>query len=114
MSRIMKIRGVWNTKQAVLSSVVFLGCLSGVGAEANTESSAAGAFNGLYGGASLGYVHQNTNIDAKQDPHDANAHINHTQAQKGLPIAELFFGWGTIFGGHFYGGLEGKIDRILG
>jgi hypothetical protein len=71
-------------------------------------------FDGFYMGGSLGYLQQNTSINAQQDPSDPNAHINRTNAQQGNPTTEIFVGWGKHFGGCFYGGLEGRIDWVIG
>lgn len=71
-------------------------------------------FDGFYAGMGLGYMNQSTSIDAKQNPADRNADVNKGTTQQGNPIAEIFLGWGKVFGGCFYGGLEGKIDWVLG
>ncbi len=71
-------------------------------------------FDGFYTGASVGYMNQNTSIDAKQNPANRFAHVNKGTGHQGSPTAELFLGWGKVFGGCFYGGLEGKIDLVLG
>lgn len=77
-------------------------------------SMAHATFDGVYTGASLGYMNQTTSIDAKQNPANRFAHVNKGKAQRGSPIAEIFVGWGKVVGGCFYGGLEGKIDVLLG
>jgi hypothetical protein len=77
-------------------------------------SMAHAKFDGVYAGASLGYMNQNTSIDAKQNPANRFAHVNKGVAQKGSPMAEIFVGWGKVFGGCFYGGLEGQIDWVSG
>lgn len=71
-------------------------------------------FDGFYTGGSVGYMNQSTSIDAKQNPANRFAHVNKGTAQQGSPTAEIFLGWGKVFGGCFYGGLEGKIDVLLG
>jgi len=78
------------------------------------QEAACAKFDGFYVGASLGHLHQNTSIDAKQDPADAHAHINNTQSQRGLPTVEFFLGWGKVLRGCFYGGVEGQIDLVRG
>jgi len=70
-------------------------------------------FDGVYAGGSLGYMNQNTGIDAKQNPANRFAHVNKGTAQQGSPLAEIFVGWGKVFGGCFYGGLEGQLDFLL-
>lgn len=70
-------------------------------------------FDGVYAGGSLGYMNQNTGIDAKQNPANSNADTYKAMAQKGSPLAEIFVGWGKVFGGCFYGGLEGQLDFLL-
>jgi hypothetical protein len=70
-------------------------------------------FDGVYAGASLGYMNQHTSIDAKQNPANRFAHVNKGRGQQGSPIVEMFVGWGKIFGGRFYRGLEGKVDILL-
>jgi hypothetical protein len=70
-------------------------------------------FDGVYAGASLGYMNQHTSIDAKQNPANRFAHVNKGTGQQGSPTAEIFVGWGRVFGGCFYGGLEGKVDILL-
>lgn len=71
-------------------------------------------FDGFYTGASVGYMNQNTSIDAKQNPANRYAHVNKGTGHQGSPTAEIFLGWGKVFEGCFYGGLEGKIDLALG
>lgn len=70
-------------------------------------------FDGAYGGASLGYMNQHTSIDSKQNPANRFAHVNKGTSHQGSPIAEIFVGWGKVFGQCFYGGLEGKVDVLL-
>jgi hypothetical protein len=72
------------------------------------------SFDGIYAGASLGYMTQHTSIDAKQNPANSNADAYKATMQRGSPMAEIFVGWGKVFGGCFYGGLEGKVDLLLG
>jgi hypothetical protein len=71
-------------------------------------------FDGFYAGASMGYLTQNTDIKANQNPKNPNAHVNNTRSQRGSPTIEFFFGWGKVFQSCFYGGLEGKIDFVKG
>ena len=77
-------------------------------------SMAHATFDGVYTGASLGYMNQTTSIDAKQNPANNNTDAYKATMQRGSPTAEIFVGWGKVVGGYFYGGLEGKIDALLG
>jgi len=70
-------------------------------------------FDGIYAGASLGYMNQSTSIDAKQNPANEFAHISKVKSQRGAPLTEIFVGWGKVFGKYFYGGLEGQVDWAL-
>lgn len=96
MSKVMRNMGV---------AMVVVGAVVVTGAHAK--------FDGFYTGGSVGYMNQSTSIDAKQDPTDLDAHVNKKTAQQGSPMAEIFLGWGRVFGRCFYGGLEGKIDVLL-
>ena len=58
-------------------------------------------------------MNQHTSIDAKQNPANRFAHVNKGRGQQGSPIVEISVGWGKVFGGYFYGGLEGKVDVLL-
>lgn len=78
------------------------------------EGAAQAKFNGFYAGGSLGYLNQTTSLDAKQNPANPNADIYSATTGRGLPTAELFLGWGKVFGTCFYGGVEGKIDWVPG
>lgn len=71
-------------------------------------------FDGFYAGAGVGYLSQNTDIKANQNPTDQNADAYNSTAGSGSPTAELFFGWGKVFKACFYGGLEGKVDFVTG
>jgi len=71
-------------------------------------------FDGFYAGAGVGYLNQNTDIKANQNPTNRNAHVNNTHSQRGSPTAEFFFGWGKVFKACFYGGLEGQVDFVTG
>lgn len=71
-------------------------------------------FDGIYAGASLGYMNQSTSIDASQNPENNNADTYKATMQSGRPTAEIFMGWGQVLGKFFYGGLEGKMDVLLG
>jgi len=103
MKNISKWRSA-NTGKALvrLSSVLVLG------------SAPQTAFDGFYAGGSIGYMNQNTSIDAHQNPASRNADIYKSTVGRGLPTAELFWGWGKVLGGSFYGGLEGKVDWVAG
>ncbi|MCE3231623.1 MAG: hypothetical protein K0R52_1551 [Alphaproteobacteria bacterium] len=81
-----------------------------VGSLLASEEAAQAKFDGFYAGASVGYLNQNTSFDAKQNPANPKADMNSSTAGSGLPTAEFFGGWGKVFDGCFYGGLEGKID----
>jgi hypothetical protein len=83
-----------------------------VGSLLASEEAAQAKFDGFYAGASVGYLNQNTSFDAKQNSSDPNAHVNNTHSQRGLPTADIFLGWGKVFFGYFYGGLEGNIDAV--
>lgn len=67
-------------------------------------------FEGYYVGASIGRIQQNTYINAKQNPGNANADIFNSTTTQGLHSAEFFFGWGRVFRKRIYFGLESKLD----
>ena len=71
-------------------------------------------FDGFYAGAGVGYLNQNTDIKADQNPTDQNADAYNSTAGRGSPTVELFFGWGKVFNACFYGGVEGKVDFVTG
>ncbi|MBX9805026.1 MAG: hypothetical protein K2Y18_04645 [Alphaproteobacteria bacterium] len=72
------------------------------------------SFDGPYVGVHLGHLHQTTSLDAKQDPANKNADMNNTTGARGMPTVEIVLGWGRLFWGCFYGGVEGKIDWAKG
>lgn len=80
----------------------------------SSHESSYAKFDGFYVGGSLGYLQQNTSIDAAQNPNNPNAHINRTNSQQGHPTPEIFIGWGKNFTEYFYGGVEGRIDWVVG
>lgn len=61
-------------------------------------------FDGIYAGASLGYMNQSTSIDAKQNPANEFSHISKVKSQQDAPLTEILVGWGKVFGEYFYGG----------
>jgi opacity protein-like surface antigen len=71
-------------------------------------------FDGFYVGGSLGYLQQNTSINAAQNPANPHADIYKSTAGRAMPVTELFLGWGKVVGGQFYIGVEGQIDLIFG
>ncbi|MBM3469074.1 MAG: hypothetical protein FJX71_06565 [Alphaproteobacteria bacterium] len=90
--------------------IIFVGMIFfGIITPTKSENS---RFNGFYAGASIGYAHQITHLDAKQNPANPNAHTNNTTTQRGFPLTELFVGWGKEIGGGIYGGLEKKADWL--
>lgn len=88
--------------------------LAGLGSALVFGSATQATFDGLYAGVSLGYMNQSITINASQNPTNPNADIYKSTAGRGLPTAEFFFGWGKVFEGRFYGGLEGKVDWATG
>lgn len=70
-------------------------------------------FDGFYVGGSLGYLQQNTSINAQQNPANPYADVYKSTAGRAMPVTELFLGWGKVFANHFYGGLEGQVDYVI-
>lgn len=71
-------------------------------------------FDGVYAGANVGYMNQNTSLDAKQDPGNVRADAYNSTASRGFPMIEALLGFGKVFLGSFYGGVEGRVDWVLG
>lgn len=81
-----------------------------VGSLCALASPAQAKFDGFYAGGSLGYLQQNTTLNAQQNPGNPKADMHNTTSVRGLPTVELFLGWGKIFERSFYVGIEGKVD----
>jgi opacity protein-like surface antigen len=101
---------IWNSCVLIYgkSRLLVIGGILAFGSQAHAK------FDGFYVGGSMGYLQQNTSINAAQNPENPNADVYKSTAGRGVPTTEFFLGWGKVFGGCFYGGVEGQIDFVMG